>query len=312
MDTVASVPHEVSSHQIEASASGLPQSPLSWSAIIAGAIAAIAIALVVVTLAAGLGLTSISPWPNSGASAVTFTISAGIALIIVHWIASAGGGFIAGRLRTSWIGVHAHEAFFRDTAHGFLSWALASLIGTMFIASAFSSVVSGGAHAVASVASGAAQGVGQTASVLTLQNSGGQVSGYDIDRLFRSDHPDQNGNEQSLHTAAARIVGAGLTTGDVPAGDRTYLTQMVATQTGVSQAEAEGRVSDVIARAQAAHTKALAAADAARKAAMEFAIFTALAMVVGAFIASAAAAYGGSIRFGEEREVMPNALSTAH
>jgi hypothetical protein len=104
-----------------------------------------------------LGLTTISAWPNSGASATTFTIGAGIGLIVVQWLSSALGGFITGRLRTKWTGVHTHEVFFRDTAHGFLSWALATIVGAALLAAATTSIVGGGVRAASTVAGGAAQ-----------------------------------------------------------------------------------------------------------------------------------------------------------
>jgi hypothetical protein len=281
MDTLVSAaePHAVT-HESRYSA-------VSWAAVIAGALVAMAIALLIVTLGAGLGLASLSPWPNAGASATTFGISTGIGLIVVHWVASASGGFITGRLRTKWAGIHTHEVFFRDTAHGLLSWALATVTGAVLLTSVVSSVVSGGAHAIATVTAGAAQGVGQAES---------PVSTYDVDRLFRSDRPDSSASPQRVEAEAARILASGLTTGDVPAADQSYLAQQIATLTGVSQTDAQKRVEDVIAREKVATAKAKQAADAARKATSELAIFTALAMLIGAFIASASAAYGGSVR----------------
>jgi hypothetical protein len=141
------------------------------------------------------------------------------------------------------------------------------------------------------VAGGAAQG-----GVQSAEQSTSGVSAYDVDSLFRSDRPDANANPQASNAEASGILASGLATGDVPAADRTYLAQMVAAHTGLSQPDAQKRVDDVIAKEQAAVVKAKQAAEAARKAASEVAIFTALAMLIGAFIASAAAAYGGSIR----------------
>ena len=267
------------------------QSAVSWAAIISGALASVSITLVLIALGAGLGLSSISPWPNSGASATTFTIMTAIGLIIVQWFSAAIGGFLTGRLRTKWVAVHVHEVFFRDTAHGFLTWALATIVGILLAGSAASSIIGGGVHAAAAVAGGAAQGAGQIASQAV---SG--VSVYDVDSLFRSDHPDPAGSPQNTNAQVTHILASGMTAGDVPAADRTYLAQLVATRTGISQADAEKRVDDVIAREKAAEVKVKQAADAARKAAAQFAIFTALSMLIGAFIASAAAAYGGSMR----------------
>jgi hypothetical protein len=266
-------------------------SAVSWPAVIAGALVALAISLVIVTLGAGFGLASLSPWPNAGASAPTFAISTAIGLIVIHWIASATGGYITGRLRTKWAGVHTHEVFFRDTAHGLLAWALATVVGAILLTSVVASVVGGGVHAAATVAGAAAQGAGQAAT----QGVTG-VSAYDVDSLFRSDRPDPGANPQLSDAQASRILASGLATGDVPAADRTYLAQLVATRTGLSQPDARKRVDDVIAREKAADEKAKQVANAARKAASELAIFTALAMLIGAFVACAAAAYGGSLR----------------
>jgi hypothetical protein len=266
-------------------------SAVSWGAIAAGAVVALSTALLLVTFGTGLGLASLSPWQNAGPSPTTFGIATGLGLIVVHWISSATGGYITGRLRTKWVSLHTHEVFFRDTAHGFVTWAVATLIGAIFLASAVSSVVSGGVHAGATVAGGAAQGAGQAAGQAT---SG--ISAYDVDSLFRSDKSDAGGNPQASNAQASRILATGLTGGDVSADDQTYLAQMVAARTGISQDDAKKRVADVIAREKAGVVKAKQEADAARKAAAEFAIFTALAMLIGAFVASAAAALGGGLR----------------
>ena len=152
-------------------------------------------------------------------------------------------------------------------------------------------MVSGGVHAGATVAGGAAQGAGQVA----VQATSG-ISDYDVDSLFRSDHADAASNPQTSNAQASRILATGLTAGDVSADDRSYLAQMVSARTGISQDDAKKRVDDVIAREKAGVVKAKQEADAARKAAAEFAIFTALAMLIGAFVASAAAAFGGGLR----------------
>lgn len=257
---------------------------MNWAAIFARAFVALATSLVLVSLGAELGLTSVSPWPNAGATATMFTISAGIGLIVVQWLSSGHGGYITGRLRTRWVGVHTHEVFFRDTAHGFLAWALTTIAGTLLLAAAASSVMGGGVHAAATMTGGAAQAAASS------------VSGYDVDTLFRSDRPDTAANTQDVAAQASRILATGISNGDMPPADRTYLAQLVAARTGIPQADARKRVDDVIGRAKAAETKARQVADAARKSAAEFAIFTALSMLIRAFIASAAAAYGGSRR----------------
>jgi hypothetical protein len=272
------------SGQIIAVGNEASSSAVSWAAIFAGAFAALALTVVLTSLGAGLGLTAISAWPNSGASATAFTISAGIGLIVVQWLSSAFGGFITGRLRTKWAGVHTHEVFFRDTAHGFLSWALTTIVGTALLAAATTSIVGGGVRAASTAAGGAAQAA----------TSG--VSGYSVDSLFRSDHVDASASNQDLAGQASRILANGVRNGDMPSGDRAYLAQLVAAKTGIPQADAQKRVDDTIASTQEAETKARQAAEAARKATATFAIFTALSMMIGAFVAAAAAAIGGNIR----------------
>ena len=82
----------------------------------------------------------------------------------------------------------------------------------------------------------------------------------------------------------------------MPPSDRTYLVQLVAAKTGMPQADAQKRVDDAIESTKEAETEARQAADAARKATATFAIFTALSLMIGAFVACAAAAFGGNIR----------------
>src|ERR1700704_5334743 len=90
-------------------------SAVSWASIAAGAVAAAALTLAFLALGAGLGLSSISPWADSGVSASTFKNGTGIYLVLVAVMASAVGGYMAARLRTKWIGLHTNEVFFRDT-----------------------------------------------------------------------------------------------------------------------------------------------------------------------------------------------------
>ena len=271
-------------------------SALSWPAIIGGAFAAAALSLILLALGSGFGLASVSPWPNSGASATTFTVMAAIWLIVVQWVSSGLGGYLTGRLRTKWVGVHTHEVFFRDTAHGFLAWAVAAVIGAAVLASGVSSLLSGGVHAAATVASGAAEGASRGA----VQEN---PFAYYVDSLFRSDHPNANATDQDVRAEATRILAAGIRNGDVPAADKTYLAQLVAARTGLSQADAEKRVDDVIAKAKAADTKARQIADATRKAGAYLSIFIAVSMLIGAFIAAAAAALGGRHRDEDWRAV---------
>lgn len=263
------------------------KSAISWAAILAGAAAAISVTLVLLTLGSGLGLASLTPSTRAAASSGSLAILATVWILIVQWLSAAAGGYVTGRLRTRWIGTHTHEVFFRDTAHGFLAWAVATAIVVVVVSSAASSMLAGGIHAATTVASGTAQGVGSNPS-------GGSVAPYDVDSLFRGTSSDANSRPSNSPSTddrgeATRILANGLSTGAVPDADRTYLANLIAARTGISQADAQKRVDDVV-----AHTAE--EAEAARKAAATTSLLTALAMVIGAFVACAAAALGGHER----------------
>ena len=141
-------------------------SAVSWGAIIAGAVAAAALSLILLMLGVGLGLSAVSPWANYGASAATFGVSTILWVTLTPLLACAMGGYIAGRLRTRWVGAQTDEIYFRDTAHGFLAWAVASLATAVLLTSVIGSIV--GAQAGASVAGGFAA---RAASARTLTPS---------------------------------------------------------------------------------------------------------------------------------------------
>lgn len=267
------------------------QSAVSWAAIIAGAVTACGASLILIAVGAGLGFSSISPWHEEGVSATTLGLMTVVWLIVVQWVASALGGYMAGRLRTRWISVHRDEVFFRDTAHGLLAWAL----GTIVTVGLLTSAITGTIGTAGQVAGAAGQGAAQVAS-----SAVDPVSRYDMDTLFRASQPGAaNPNGESNEQAAEEvmtIVGNAITTGQLPAGDRDYLAQMVAARTGVSVDDARTRVDQAFAKAREAAQKAREAADAARKAAAKLALFTALSLLIGAFVAAAGAAYGGHLR----------------
>jgi hypothetical protein len=114
--------------------------------------------------------------------------------------------------------------------------------------------------------------------------------------LFRSPRADSSAATSDARAEAARILANGVVSGDVPSADRTYLAELVAARTGISMEDARKRVDTAVAQAKAAEAKARQAADTARKAASEASIYTALSMLVGAFIACIAAALGGQRR----------------
>ncbi|PVZ40796.1 hypothetical protein [Pseudomonas sp. CC120222-01a] len=266
------------------------RSGVSWAAIFAGAAAAAALAIILVVLGAGLGFAATSPWADEGASAKALGISTIVWLLVTQIIASGLGGYIAGRLRVKWANLHGDEVYFRDTAHGFLSWAVATLVAAMLVVGAAGNLAGAGASAASQAASMTAA-AGGAAAASADKNS----MGYFVDSLFRGDGPAPV-SEDAANGIAARIMVKGVANGTLPPEDRTYLAQLVAQRTRLSQAEAEARVDQVMAQVQQFKTDAKQAADKAAKVAAWTALWTFVALLCGAFFASLAALYGGRRR----------------
>jgi hypothetical protein len=253
---------------------------LSWAAVIGGALAAGGVSIILLALGAGLGFASLSPW--SPPSAGTFGVSAVIWLVVVQWLSSALGGYVAGRLRMRWVGIHTDESGFRDTVHGMLAWALATILVAMVMSSAASSLAGGAARAAGATAAQAGEPLAGTTAYLT-------------DTLFRSDHP-ATAIPPELRAEAGRILLTATAGNGLSDPDKTYLSGLVAATTRVDQATAGKRVDDAIAAIRKAEADLRKAADAARKAAAAFAFAMAFSLLIGAFIASAAGALGGQQR----------------
>lgn len=303
--------------------SQLSASAVSWGAIFAGAAAAAALSLILLILGTGLGLSSVSPWVNDGVSATTFGVSTIIWVTFTQLVAAGMGGYLAGRLRTKWVEVHTDEVYFRDTAHGFLAWAIATLATAALFTSVIGAIVSGGASMASGAAStaltatvgGAAAGM-QTEPAAAADEPDGEAVGYFLDTLFRRDPnptatapgsepsgltPQTPEQETAVSMAeVTRIFMNAIRTGEMPADDVSYVAQVVAQRTGLTQAEAEQRVNETLQRIQTAlseaETTARETADSARKASAYMALWMFISLLIGAFVASFAAPYGGRQR----------------
>ena len=241
---------------------------ISWPAVVAGAVASCALTLVLLSLGAGLGFSVVSPWPNAGVSVTSFEIGTGLYFIVMAMISSAVGGYLAGRLRNGWVGVQSTEVLFRDTAHGFLAWALASVLGVALLAT-------------------------PAASLLGGATSAGSMDRY-VDTLLRPDNPAADTAPVSAVTRGelTRLLSADFRNGAEPsAADHGYLAKVVSAHTGLSPADADKRVSDVSAEVRSD-------LDKARKAGMQLAIWLTLSLFIGAFCAALAATEGGGLRDG--------------
>jgi hypothetical protein len=262
---------------------GSPGSSLtgvSWPSIVAGAVAACAMSLVLLAFGTGLGLSVVSPWSGSGISATSFKITTGLYLIVIAMIASSIGGYLAGRLRAGWNGVHPNEVYFRDTAHGFIAWALASVLSAAVLASPATSLIGG-----------AAAGVSQGA--VSATQSSGPMDGY-VDTLLRGDPAAQtpSANPAESRSEITRLFVRSFRNGSELKGpDRDYTSKVVAARTGLNQQDAEKRVNDTVMQIKAD-------VDATRKATAALAFWITASLLLGAFCASLAATEGGGLRDG--------------
>jgi hypothetical protein len=273
-------------------------SAVSWGPIFAGAVVAAAISLLLLLVGAGLGFAMVSPWSSQGATVAAVGVSAAVWLIVVQWLSAGVGGYVTGRLRTKWVGVHTYEVGFRDTAHGLLAWALATLFVVSVLGSTVSSIVGAGAQATATVA-----GATTAAATSVAANSSENFSTtYFTDSLLRPNDP-ATATTASNEAAAgqlSRILTNAAIQGKMTDADRTYVDRLVAARTGLSEADAKTRVDAVLKQIDDAKIAAQQAADKARKAASATALLGALSLFIGAFIAAVAAAYGGRQRDDDE------------
>lgn len=296
-------------------------SAVSWGAIFAGAAATASLALMLLMLGAGLGLTSVSPWENKGLDAGTVGIVAIVWMAFTQIAASGMGGYIAGRLRTKWVDTKIDEIYFRDTAHGFLTWAVALIVSAVLLTTTIGAIVGGGAKVVGSVAGGAAA---TTVAGLSSMDKEASVSdsstNYFIRSLFRTDdRATTETNSQAMDTPVTTgqpaprqdvfpeqvkevtgIFAHAISSGTLPSEDRQYVARLISQRTGISQQEAEQRVQTGYDKAQAAiketKVKAQQAAEKARKASSYITLWTFISLLIGAFTASFSATLGGRQR----------------
>ena len=264
-------------------------SAVSWAAIFAGGVAAAALTIVLLVLTSAVGLSAVSPWTGAAASATTFKIAAGVTLVAIAMISSTVVGYIAGRLRSLWTGAHSEEVLFRDTAHGFLAWCVATVAGVLILGAATTVLVGG-------TAAGLSASAGQAAAQSSAPND------YFVDTLLRPAAGAPASATQTQGENPRREIGLIFTRGmsqpdGISPADRSYLAQAVSARTGLPQAEAEKRVTDVI-------TEAKNYAEAARKFARASLLWLTLALFLGAFSASFAALEGGQLRDGRWKGVM--------
>jgi hypothetical protein len=258
---------------------------LSWGAVIAGAVASAALTLLLLAFGVGIGFSVVSPWSDQGVSATTFHIGAGLYLVAVAMLASTVGGYLAGRLRVKWVGVHEDEVYFRDTAHGLVTWALATAFSATVLASATTHILAG-----ATAGSAAAAAVAQSKPTDATVDAMLRVDPAPAAATPAAPAAPAAGNMAATRDELSRLVAPSLVkSGDLSAADRSYAAKIVSARTGLSQADAERRVSETV-------MKAKQAADDARKATATLMLWLAASMLAGALAAMLGAVEGGFLR----------------
>jgi len=275
------------------------RSAVSWGAVIAGAVIAAALSAMLITGGTGLGFLAVSPWENDGASGTTLAVGTIIWLFVSQIISYAVAGYVAGRLRTKWADARGDEIYFRDTAHGFLVWALSFVVALALLGSAAASIISGTARAGASMAQAGTTALAASAAGGN-SDEGGWSLDYFADALLRPNDVDPSRAQGDVKREVSVILGRSVAQGEISGEDKTYLTRVIAQRAGVSEAQAQERLDQVTAQAKQAadefEAQAREAADTARKAAAALALWVFASLLVGAFVASLAATIGGRAR----------------
>jgi hypothetical protein len=292
-----------------AGAVGSGRSAVSWGAVFAGAAAAAALSLILLILGVGLGLSAASPWARDGVNASSFGVGTILWITLTQIAASGMGGYLAGRLRTRWADAAGDEVYFRDTAHGFLAWAVASLATAAMLSAVIGGIVGVGARAggaAAAMGAGPAAAVASAAAAAAANGGSTESVSYHADALFRRDTAAGSTTPAPTTTDApplaevTRILAASGRAPTLPIDDTRYLGQLVAQRTGLSQADAEKRVTDTYTRLQTAlndaQGRARDAAETARKASAYASLWLFISLLAGAFVASLCATWGGSQR----------------
>lgn len=280
---------------------------VDWCPIIAGAFLATAISVVLFTFGTGIGLSMVSPYEGEGTSKTAWFMALGLWSLWVVVSSFMAGGYLAGRLRRRVGDGSEHEVEVRDGAHGLSVWAVGIVAGALLLA-----------LGVTGLAGGALKVAAPAAAVATAK---ADPTDFTLDALFRAPatapatpaaQPVATNDPMMTAPAMAppapapaaapaprsldadraevgRLLTMGMVKGELSADNKTYVARVVSAQTGMSQAESERRVNEVL-----AETKRKA--DQARKLGILLAFFTAVALLVAGAAAAWAATLGGRHR----------------
>ncbi len=251
---------------------------IAWGPAFGGGLVAAAIFFVLITFATAIGLAVSSVSPTWRDTSVGLVVLSGAWVVLTAVGSFALGGYLAGRVRSPWQ-ASADEVHFRDGAHGLLVWSIAVIIGVGLTWASTTTINQSSTRAnVASSTTGS-----DTASAEP------SFLRFELDRLFWSDNRQQPDNQEA-RAVAGRIIETGLGRREIASDDRDHLVRLVAARTGLSAADADHRVTQILSESRNAAAKA-------RQSAVIIAFTLAAALAAGA-----AAAWGSAVIGGRHRD----------
>jgi hypothetical protein len=274
---------------------------VDWAAVIAGIVLASAISLVLLTFGSAVGLSFTNFRTFEGVAPIWVAIAAALWLLWVQISSFMAGGYITGRLRRRFHDASEHESDVRDGAHGLLVWAGALVVGAIIAVGGLGAAVTAVGNAVGT-ATTAASNVAQGAASNPAAADALDPTVYFTDTLFRvpagttAPAAPEGTNAADTRAEASRILASSVT-GPVSDEDKTYLAQLVSTNTGLPEDQAKARVDQVLTAVDQAKARAAEAAENARKMAVLAAFLTA-----ASFLVSAVGAYWAAMKGGRHRD----------
>jgi hypothetical protein len=262
---------------------------VDWPAIFGGVLLASAISVLLLSFGSAIGLSFVGFEAREGAPAWLIAIGAALWLLWVQVSSFMAGGYLTGRLRRRHFDSTEEESDMRDGAHGVLVWAGGAILGTVLTLGGLGAAATTAGNVVGGVAAGAGAAGAAVAEAV-------DPNAYFVDQLFRNAQAGPDVNVELARDEATRIFAQAANTGTVPDADNTYLAQLVAANTGLTEEEAATRVEQVAQGIAQAREQALEAARVARNTAIIGAFLIAASLLVSAIGAFWAAQKGGNHR----------------
>jgi amino acid transporter len=269
------------------------RSYVDWGAILGGAFVAAALSTIMTSFGAAIGLSLTSPLPGKGVSVTVMAVTTGLWVLWVGVSSFAAGGYLAGRLRRRAHDASEHESDVRDGAHGAIVWALGTVLLAFMLASTAAGVTKTAVEAASNTAGGA---------LATLADKAADPLTMATDRLLRGTTATNPAQAEDPRAELGRILARSASSGTIAPEDKSYVAGVIASRTGISQADAEKRIDDTVTQVKAAADEARMAAEKARKYGILIAFLTAAALLISGAAAWGAATVGGKHR-DEETEI---------